>query len=179
MIEDESEDLRIAVCTNNCRSADQLLPVIERWVEKGSVIRTDCWKAYDRLPSLNYVHQQVNHSATFVTEEGVHTNRIESSWRPLKDRFRKIHIRSVCEGCQKKFNDAAVEAQEDVEKRKELYAKIRQERGSCAGCEEHENAFLERIVEYLWRRENRKYGIDPFERLLDSIRTNYATTMPT
>ena len=154
------------------RAAD-LVPWIERWVEKGSIIRTDCWKAYSSLSSIGYIHQTVNHSETFVAENGVHTNRIESSWRPLKDYLRKIHIRSVCCDCQKKFNAAVIEAKEDLSLRQKLYSKIREERAECTGCKANENDFAVKIVEYQWRRENRKHGYDSFERLLEAIRNMY------
>ena len=140
MIEDGNEDVRIFVCPNNRRRAEDLIPMIESWVEKGTIIRSDCWKAYGSLESRGYEHQTVNHSSTFVTETGVHANRIEATWRPLKDHFRKIEIRSVCQTCQAKFNDAKVEGKDDNAKLQELYKKIREERGECKGCKKHESS---------------------------------------
>jgi hypothetical protein len=157
---------------------------IKKWVHRGSIIRTDGWKAYEKLEEMGYVHQVVNHSKEFVTSSGVHTNRVESMWRPMKDHFRDIKIRSVCADCQKKFEDAyeqtreAEEDDEDMRKekldsRKKLYGQIRKERGDCAACEEHEATFGNKILEYLWRRENTKSGDDPFEKLLEAIRRYY------
>lgn len=145
----------------------------------GSIIRTDCWAGYNDLAIEGYTHQTVNHSAEFVSETGVHTNRIESSWRPLKDHFRRIKIRSVCPNCQAKFNDAKVNAQEieDKEERskhiKAEYKEIREARADCVDCKEHENNFGVKLVEYLWHRENRKSKADPFERLMQCIRSVY------
>jgi len=86
MIDVETKELRIAVC-NNSRNAEVMLPWINQWVEKGTIIRTDCWAAYNKLEEMGYKHETVNHSKEFVTTEGVHTNLIESSWRPLKTFF--------------------------------------------------------------------------------------------
>ncbi|OBZ81182.1 hypothetical protein A0J61_10770 [Choanephora cucurbitarum] len=63
------------------RSARTLLDVIEKHVLPGSIIHTDCWKAYERIEELgrNYSHFTVNHSVEYVTDGGVHTNTIEGS----------------------------------------------------------------------------------------------------
>ncbi|XP_047526406.1 uncharacterized protein LOC125063808 [Pieris napi] len=92
MIEDKSEDLRLEVCPNNIRSADILLPLIQKHVEVGTIIHTDFWKAYDCLADHGYIHQKVNHSDPenpFVAEDGTHTQRIESQWRAVKRFFKK------------------------------------------------------------------------------------------
>jgi transposase-like protein len=173
-IEDGSQDLRVTVCHNQERTTALLTHAIKRWIAPGSIIRTDGWKAYEKLGEMGYVHQVVNHSKEFVTKEGIHTNRVEAMWRPMKDHFRKIKIRSVCIDCQKKFEEAykqTKEIDEDDEavrkdklaNRKKLYAQIRKERGDCVACEEHEMTFANKIVEYLWRRENKKNGYDPFD----------------
>ena len=67
------------------RSAETLIPIIERNVARGSEIHSDCWKAYARLGSLGYVHKTVNHSKEFVNPEtGAYTQNIESTWHVLK-----------------------------------------------------------------------------------------------
>jgi ISXO2-like transposase domain len=180
MIDVETGELRIALCKNNHRSEAELLPWIEAWVEKGTTIYSDCWKAYGKLESMGYKHETVNHSQTFVRPDGMNTNKIESNWRPLKDYFREIKIRSVCSACQDKFEEAKriteptnpnePQSKENEEKRKKLYRKIREERGSCEKCQEYEQTFGLKLTEYLWRRENKKNGHDPFERLLEAIR---------
>lgn len=62
MIEDGSEDFRIFVCPDNIRSSAVLVPLIEANVEPGTIIHTDCWKAYDCLSEHGFVHNRVNHS---------------------------------------------------------------------------------------------------------------------
>ena len=62
-----------------------LIPLIKKWIKQGSVIHSDCWKAYCKLPSLGYTHVTVNHSKEFLNEENAAcTNGIESDWRHAK-----------------------------------------------------------------------------------------------
>ena len=66
-------------------NARTLLKLIKKHVAPGSIIHTDCWKAYDQIPELinrhgqsyQFQHFSVNHSRQFITEDGVHTNTIE------------------------------------------------------------------------------------------------------
>ncbi|XP_047521980.1 uncharacterized protein LOC125060908 [Pieris napi] len=92
MIEDNSEDLRLEVCSDNIRSAEVLVPLIQKHVEVGTTIHTDFWRAYDCLSEHGYLHKKVNHSNPdnpFVAEDGTHTQRIESQWRAVKRFFKK------------------------------------------------------------------------------------------
>ena len=92
MIQDGSEDFRLEICPDNERTAVALIPLIERHVAPGGIIRTDQWRAYWSLPQSGYIHETVNHSEEFVTTEGVHTQRIEAMWRPMRQFFRGRHI---------------------------------------------------------------------------------------
>ncbi|XP_054089441.1 uncharacterized protein LOC128922540 [Zeugodacus cucurbitae] len=51
MVEDGSDDLRLEVCPDNVRSSEVLIPLIQKHVAEGTIICTDCWKAYDCLTS--------------------------------------------------------------------------------------------------------------------------------
>ncbi|KAK9753318.1 ISXO2-like transposase domain [Popillia japonica] len=56
--------------------------VFMQWIEPGTTIISNCWKAYDVLHHEGYEHLKVNHSITFKDPETVaHTNSIQSSWR--------------------------------------------------------------------------------------------------
>jgi hypothetical protein len=78
-------NFRLEICTDNRRDADTLLPLIQKHVPPGTTIYSDCWKAYGSLEELGYKHFTVNHSENYKDlETGVHTNNIESNWRPLK-----------------------------------------------------------------------------------------------
>lgn len=45
---------------------------------------------YNSLESLGYSHSTVNHSIQFITEDGVHTNKIEAIWGAIKRKYRHI-----------------------------------------------------------------------------------------
>jgi hypothetical protein len=79
------------------RTAEQLLPIIQKHVNPGSLVMSDMWKAYNNVASLNVEHLTVNHSLHFVSLERdpktpnmkIHTNGIESIW---KDAKRLVHL---------------------------------------------------------------------------------------
>ena len=56
------------------RDGRTLIPIIQANVQQGSIIHTDDWKAYRRLPRYGYTHHMVNHSENFVElTTGAHT----------------------------------------------------------------------------------------------------------
>lgn len=73
------------------RDAFNLLNVIYKFILPGTLIYSDCWKAYSRIRDLDkhFKHLTVNHQLYFVNpENGVHTNSIESVWNAAK-----VHIK--------------------------------------------------------------------------------------
>lgn len=69
------------------RSTETLLPIIASHIAPGSIIRSNFWKAHDIIPFIpghDYVHEKVNHSKEFVSDDGVHTNTIEGTWSGIK-----------------------------------------------------------------------------------------------
>lgn len=75
------------------RKARTLLPIIIRWIKPGSIVHSDCWKAYSRLKSLGYEHITVNHSKNFVDpESNACTNHIECDWRHAKASLPKYGV---------------------------------------------------------------------------------------
>lgn len=67
------------------RKAETLIPIIEKWIKKGSIIHSDCWTSYAGLQSKGYYHMTVNHSVTFKDPTtGACTNGIECDWRHAK-----------------------------------------------------------------------------------------------
>jgi transposase-like protein len=88
MIERGTGEMRVIVCPNNLRNAATLEPLILQNVIPGTTVITDEWPGYRNLNALGYVHQTVNHSRNFVNPAtGAHTQKIESNWRPLKQRL--------------------------------------------------------------------------------------------
>ncbi|GFU43807.1 mitotic-spindle organizing protein 2A [Trichonephila clavipes] len=84
---DESMFGKMKVVTN--RTKEELLSVIKEWVVPGSVIISDCWRAYNCLSHEGYQHLRVNHSLTFKDPEtGAHTNSIEGTWSAIKRSLR-------------------------------------------------------------------------------------------
>ncbi|GFU38847.1 mitotic-spindle organizing protein 2A [Trichonephila clavipes] len=71
------------------RMKEELLSVIKEWVVPGSVIISDCWKAYNCLSHEGYQHLRFNHSLTFKDPEtGAHTNSIEGTLSAIKRSLR-------------------------------------------------------------------------------------------
>ena len=60
------------------RKAETLLPIIYDHVQHGSLIVSDSWSSYNKLSRLNYKHETVNHSVSFLNNKGFHTNTISS-----------------------------------------------------------------------------------------------------
>ena len=69
------------------RDKDTLQGSIPRNVLPGSIIHSDCWRAYHGLDALGYQHSTVNHSVEFVAQDGTHTQKIESQWHALRRMF--------------------------------------------------------------------------------------------
>lgn len=68
------------------RNADTIRTLILKYVKPGSIIYTDCWRAYSGIPNMRnhpddlpYQHDQVNHEVEYVNANGAHTNTIEGN----------------------------------------------------------------------------------------------------
>ena len=64
------------------RSAEVLLPLVDRFIAPGSIIYSDEWRAYRGISALpvqsQFEHYTVNHSQNFVNRvNGVHSREIE------------------------------------------------------------------------------------------------------
>ena len=86
------------------RSADNLVPIIEKYIEKGTKILTDGWAAYASLNSLGYQHYAVNHSSQFQIQyyssenkqiEVVDTNAIEGFWSHMRCFLRRRNGKKI------------------------------------------------------------------------------------
>ncbi|KAJ0182124.1 hypothetical protein K1T71_002846 [Dendrolimus kikuchii] len=62
-----------------------ILILIKTHIKPGSIIYSDCWKAYDSLSQESFEHLTVNHNLNFVDPvTGVHTQNMERLWRDIK-----------------------------------------------------------------------------------------------
>lgn len=87
---DKSKMFMVAVPN---RKAATLLPIIQKWIAEGSIIHSDCWKSYSKLPKLGYTHITVNHSKEFLNPDtAACTNRIECEWRNAKASLPKTGV---------------------------------------------------------------------------------------
>ena len=66
------------------RSEATPLKRIQEWIEPGTTIASECWKAYANLEKYEYMYKSVNHSVEFVSPDDFHTKKIEGLWRQLK-----------------------------------------------------------------------------------------------
>ncbi|RLU24721.1 hypothetical protein DMN91_003236 [Ooceraea biroi] len=76
------------------RSSQIFTPIILRHIAPGTIIHSDCCKAYNELKE-HYTHQVVNHSEHFVDPHtGVHTQNIERVWRDIRHAIPKFGTRN-------------------------------------------------------------------------------------
>lgn len=78
------------------RDKRTLLPLIEQYIRRGTVIISDQWRAYNTLSQLGYTHFTINHSQNFVdpVHGEIHTQNIERLWRDVKESVKRPGIRS-------------------------------------------------------------------------------------
>ena len=74
------------------RDKETLIPLIEKYIEKGSTTISDCWVAYKCLDKLGNKHETVNYSENFVDpKSGACTNLIENRWWCIKRQIPSTH----------------------------------------------------------------------------------------
>ncbi len=71
--------------------AHTLLPMIQAHIPQGQTIYTDEMLSYNRLTSLGYAHQTVQHSAKEYVLGRVHTNNVEGMWSNVKRGIDGVH----------------------------------------------------------------------------------------
>lgn len=86
---------RIAVMHVEDRTMETLSAFVKQNVVPNSTIYSDQWRGYNDLSSIGYNHQTVNHKIQFVNHMpngvDVHTQKIEATWKVLKDYFKRVH----------------------------------------------------------------------------------------
>jgi transposase-like protein len=81
---------------------ESLLPLIERYVEKGSLINTDECGVYKNVRRLGYRHASVNHARKQWAKGTTHTNTIEGFWSHFKCSVKGTH-RSISKKHMQKY----------------------------------------------------------------------------
>ena len=83
--EDKDAPIRCFIIPVENRTRETLLPIIQEYIEDGTTIYSDCWRAYDVLNDEGFIHQSVNHSLYFRDPNtGVHTNTVEGMWNLVR-----------------------------------------------------------------------------------------------
>lgn len=75
------------------RDRNHIFPLIRKHVEKGTMISTDEFSAYNTLPDEGYKHKSVVHSKYQWAQGETHTNSIEGYWSNLKKHIRGTHTK--------------------------------------------------------------------------------------
>ncbi|HVZ83648.1 MAG TPA: IS1595 family transposase [Terracidiphilus sp.] len=89
LLDRETRQVRAQVVPNVTRKA--LSDMIVDSVEKGGKIYSDAFPAYKSLPTLEFVHETVNHMQEYVHGD-VHTNGIENFWSLLKRGLKGTYV---------------------------------------------------------------------------------------
>ena len=63
--------------------AENIVPLVEQWVERGSIMVTDEWKAYNSLKN-DYFHITVNHQEGQYVNGCFTSNGVENFWSLFK-----------------------------------------------------------------------------------------------
>ena len=92
---DDTGKRRCAFILTDPRPASVLVPFIEKWVEKGSILITDKWKGYASSLKDIVFHETVNHKTEFANEDivdglelSINTNHIEREWVEVRKLMR-------------------------------------------------------------------------------------------
>ncbi|MBI5420965.1 MAG: IS1595 family transposase [Parcubacteria group bacterium] len=65
--------------------AENLQPIIERKVRRGSIVCSDTWRGYTGIAAKGYIHRMVEHSKNkYSDKKGNHINGLEGFWGYLK-----------------------------------------------------------------------------------------------
>lgn len=90
--------------------SEHIKPVIEQWVEKGSIMVTDEWTAYNSLKN-DYFHITVNHSEGVYVSGVFSSNGLENYWSILKrgiiGTFHFVspkHLQKYCDEFTERYN---------------------------------------------------------------------------
>ena len=81
-IERDNPERSLLVCIAD-RTAATLIPLIKQYIKPGTRNLSDRLQSYNQLEQEGFVHETVNHSIEFVSENDVHTQTIKFTWRAV------------------------------------------------------------------------------------------------
>ena len=100
----DKENHKVLVEFIDRRDFLSIIPIITRHVRPGCTINTDGAKVYQKLSTMNYIHQFCIHKEHFVNPaNGVHSNWIENIWGNLKIKLKSLR------GSQNKMLDGHID----------------------------------------------------------------------
>lgn len=100
----------------------EILPLVNKYVEKGSTFYTDSSTAYE-LAYADYIHDMVNHSIEYV-RGNVHTNSIENFWSLLKRTIKGTYVSVSPAHLQKYIEEQTFRFNERKQNDGERFSKI-------------------------------------------------------
>ncbi|KCZ75951.1 hypothetical protein H311_03061 [Anncaliia algerae PRA109] len=83
---------KIVLAKVDNRKKETLEELALKYINCGSIIHSDCWKAYNNFKNIFAEHLKVNHSQNFVCPiTKTHTNTIEGNWYGVKNQIENTH----------------------------------------------------------------------------------------
>ncbi|KAG0434879.1 hypothetical protein DMUE_4995 [Dictyocoela muelleri] len=74
------------------RQISTIFDALKGKVGFGFILRSDGHQSYPGVAErLSLIHEVVNHSTGFITEDGIHTNNIENLWSCMKSEMTRQH----------------------------------------------------------------------------------------
>lgn len=99
-------------------TAETIRPIIEKWVEKGSIMVLDEWTAYNSLKS-DYFHVVISHKDGEYVRGGFTTNGVENFWSLFKrgiigiyHQVSKKHLQRYCDEFSARYNTREIKDHE-------------------------------------------------------------------
>lgn len=68
-----------------------LTPIIRTHIKPGTLIHSDGWRAYQKLPLWGYPHRTTNHSQLEFYREDSYTQNIENVWSHVKRGIKAVY----------------------------------------------------------------------------------------
>ena len=128
---DDTGKRRCAFILTDKRPASVLVPFIEKWVEKGSILITDKWKGYDQSLDQIYFHETVNHKTEFAHEAivdglelSINTNHIEREWVEVRKLMRHCGLETYNDKLNREIFVQVVLAGHDPKRQPWIFMKI-------------------------------------------------------